>query len=123
MKGKRRPRRRRLCARGRPGHYEEELSSSSFTTGKNDVTCGKTEKGEGGKGAAIEAALSREMRQNRAQEKEKEGDESSRMEAASIYEGSAFPLKNNVSRNREGATSNREEWYLFCFAVATLTRL
>lgn len=36
-------------------------SSSSFYDGKNDVTCGKT-----GEEAAIETALSREMRQNHA---------------------------------------------------------
>lgn len=36
-------------------------SSSSFYDGKNDVTCGRT-----GEEAAIETALSREMRQNHA---------------------------------------------------------
>lgn len=40
-------------------------SSSSFYDGKNDVTCGKM-----GEEAAIETALSWEMRQNHARKKE-----------------------------------------------------
>lgn len=81
-------------------------SSPGFYDGKNDVTCGKT--GE----ATIEAALSREMWQNRAKEKEREkegggGERERRMEASRIYEGFTFPLKNNVSHNLASATFNR----------------
>lgn len=47
-------------------------SSSSFYDGKNDVTCRKT--GE----AAIEAALSREMRQNHERRKERGREEKKR---------------------------------------------
>lgn len=78
-------------------------SSSGFYDGKNDVTCGKT-----GEEAAIETALSREMRQNHARKREG-GREKGRermgggrpegMKAPRIYEGFVFPLKNNVSRN------------------------
>jgi len=57
---------------------------------------------ENGEEAAIETALSREMRQNR----EKEGRRERKvwregMKAPLIYEAFAFPLKNNVSRNRD----------------------
>lgn len=98
MKGKCRPGRRRLRARGRPGHYEEELVARLL---RREERCDVREN-EGN--AAIEAALSREMWQNRTREREGEKDETKRKvdeSATHLWGLRAFPLKNNAPHNRE----------------------
>lgn len=85
MKGKCRPDRRRLCARERPGHYEEELVVEILR--RREERCDV--RGKAGKEAAIETALSREMRQNHARKRE-EGIEG--MKVPRIYESFVFPV-------------------------------
>lgn len=63
MKGKCRPGRRRLCARGRPGHYEEELVELL----RREERCDMRE--NGGRSSNRDRALSG----NAAKPSEKEG--------------------------------------------------
>lgn len=103
MKGKCRPGRRRLCARERPGHYEEELVVGLL---RREERCDVRE--NGGRSSNRDRALSG----NAAKPCEKEGGRKGErkrkgggvggpegMKAPRIYEGFVFPLKNNVSRN------------------------
>lgn len=75
-------------------------SSSSFYDGKNDVTCGKSGGGDRERKAAIEAARSLgkcgKTAQEGGRERETEREKGKKMAALRIYEGFAFPLKNNA---------------------------
>lgn len=86
-------------------------SSSSFYDGKNDVTCGKTDAGReesSNRGRALSGNAAKPCKNERGRKK---------MEALRLYEGFAFPLKNNASRNRYSAIFNRAREHLFYFTV------
>lgn len=106
MKGKCRPGRRRLCARGRPGHYEEELVVELL---RREERCDMRK--NGGRSGNRDRALSG----NATKPCKKEGGRE-RMKVR-IYEGFAFSLKHNVSHNRG---YDIQPGRLFYFTVAIL---
>lgn len=114
MKGKRRPRVGDAYALEDVQDIMKRNSRrrASRRRGKNDVTCagkrgGEEQEEEGGEKRRAQQSWPRSLGKcgKTERRRKKKGGEDRRMEAASIYEGFVFPLKNNVSRNRGGATS------------------